>query len=266
MPAPPVTAAEAARLRLKRQRLRRHILFFVYGIPLLLLAVAVYLAFGPKPPPPPKFVAVSPQRAAAATQSIDAVRQALTQPPPTPPPAASPSAPTGKTTSPAPTSSPAQPAMSSSAPVQVTHTANGQDQVTLRISQADLNAYLNGNPNVKKILHKQGVHAISVALAPPADITVLAAATFRGLPGNAEIDAQLKPDPKTAVRLDVKNARFGHFPPPVIRTAVQQILKRVLGGAHSPLPLRVTSVRVIGTDLVLQGVRKSILPAKSPAK
>ncbi len=244
MPAPPVPAAEAMRLRARRSRLRRRLMIGIWGVPLAFLAAALYFAFGPKPPPPPRPLPVSPQQTATASQHIDAVRQALTQAAPERPPA---SPATQAPVSPAPQGMPppSTPAPQTQTPTQ-----------TLRVSQADLNTYLTGNTKIKTSLEAHGVHAATVELQAPSVITIHASVTFRGVSGDALMTAAMTPDPATAIHLDITDARFGRFPPPVIRAAASAILSQVLKRPSKPLPVTVQSVRVVGTDLVITETRR----------
>ncbi|MBV9848133.1 MAG: hypothetical protein JO250_00455 [Armatimonadetes bacterium] len=254
MPAPPVPAAEAARQRAQRRRLRRRVIGVIYGIPLLLLACALYLYLGPKPPPPPAVLPVTPQRAAQATQRIDAVRQALTEPaPPEAPPAPTPGGKDTRQTAPASGPLP---------PVRHVRGPQGEDLVTLQLSEADLNAFLSGNDKLKATLEAKGVHAVSVELTPPSGIILHANATLKGLTDNALVAATLSPDPQTAVRLNVTDARFGRLPPPAVRAAVDRIAGQVLANPHRPLSLTVRRVEVRGTDLILTGVENRRNAAK----
>ena len=64
----------------------------------------------------------------------------------------------------------------------------------------------------------------------------------------------MTPDPKTAVHLDVTDARFGRLPPPIVKAAADQIVGQFLGSPNRPPPLSVRKVEVRGTDLILTGV------------
>lgn len=255
MPSPPVPAAEAARQRARRKRLRRRLMAVVYGISLLLLAIALYLAYGPKPPPPPIVLPVSHQQAAAATSRIDAVRQALIQPPTAPAQASS--APNIAHASSGPHARvPSFPAhLVPPPPVEVTRRPNGGDMVTLRVSQSDVNAYLASDPKSIALLRAHGVHAVSVNFDPPNQITIHAAATFHGMSGNGIVTASLVPDPKTGMRLNIQDARFGRLPPSALTSAANTIVARVLQTHHAPLGLTIRSAQIVGTELVITGVR-----------
>jgi hypothetical protein len=260
MPAPPIPAAEATRRRLQRQRLRRRLMVFIYGVPLLLLLVALYYAYGPKPPRPPVVLPVSPEQAAAAAQRIDAVRQALTQPP-----SVNSSAAVGPSSGHASSSHASRPLRATlrsmpPPPVVEKRGPGGVDQVTMRVTQSDINAYLASNPKIHAFLLSRGIHAVSVELNPPDEITVRAAATYQGLSGNGVLTAALTPDPNTVIHLDITDARFGRLPPALIKATADQIVGRLLGRAHGALPLDVRSVQVVGTDLVLNGVRPPAPP------
>ena len=151
MPSPPVPAAEAARQRAQRQRLRRRVVGCVFALPLFFLACALYLLLGPKPPPPPVVLPVTPRQADQAERHIDAVRQALTDPPAAAPPAPTPETPAVSPV-PVPPESPAAPPVPGrppAAPAPVRHDTGpqGEDVVTLQLSQADLNAYFSGSKN-----------------------------------------------------------------------------------------------------------------------
>ena len=258
MPMPPVPAAEAARQRARRQRLRRRIMVAIYGVPLLLLALAVYLAYGPKPPPPPVVLPVSPQQAAAVAQRIDAVRQALIQPPPAPAvpgTAQSPLSGSGTRALP-PLAHPAPPAHPMPPPpVEVTRRPNGNDQVTMRLSQTDVNAYLASDPKSVALLRAHGVQAVSVNFDPPNQITIHAAADFHGVSGDGIIHAAIVPDPQTGVRLNITDARFGRLPPPALTATANSLVNSLLRRQHAPLGLSIRSAQIDGTELVITGVR-----------
>ena len=253
MPAPPVPAAEAARLRAHRLRLRRRIIGIIFGIPLLLLACALYLYFGPKPPPPPQVLPVTPQRAAQATEDINAVRQALTEPPPPAPPAAPMSPKTNAALHPTQVP-PSQPTRA--LPVRHIRGPQGEDLVTMQLSEADINAYFSGNKQIKASLEKKGVHAVSVELQPPAVMIFHVNATLQRLTGNGLVSAALSPDPQTAVHLTITDARFGRLPPPVVKAAADQITQQVLARPRHPLPISVKKIEVQGNNLILTGVQQ----------
>ena len=242
MPSPPVPAAEAARQRAQRQRLRRRLSVAIFAFPLFFLACALYLYFGPKPPPPPAIIPVTPQQAAQAEQHITAISQALTQPIP-------PSAPPHPSSPPAPT-----PPDTTPAPVRHTRGPQGEDVVTLMLTEADINAYLSGNQKIKSNLAARGVHALSVELTPPAGIVFHVNATLKKFQGNALVAATMTPDPRTAVQFNITDARFGRLPTPVVKAAADRIAKQLLGTPPHPLPLSVRKVEVQGTNLILTGV------------
>jgi hypothetical protein len=229
MPSLPVPAAEAARQRQKRQRLRRRVLISVWVVPIVLLVIALYFAFGPQPPSAPVPLPVSPQETAVATQHINSVQQALTQPAPTPPPALK----------------------SSIKSVKKSVKYSPDETTTLRVSQADLNTYISGNAKFHASLEAKGVHAATVILMPPDNLTIHAAATFRGISGNALITGTLAPDPQTVLKLQITHAQFGRFPPPVVRAAASAIIAHLLGRTHTKLPVTINSVNVTGSDLVI---------------
>ena len=115
----------------------------------------------------------------------------------------------------------------------------GEDVVTMQLSEADINAYLAGSKKLKASLEAKGVHAVSVELAPPNVITFHAAATLKGLSGNGLVAATLTPDPKTSVHLDITDARFGRLPPPIVKAAAGQIITRLLvSPRRHPVPVR----------------------------
>ena len=91
-------------------------------------------------------------------------------------------------------------------------------------------------------------------LAPPNLITFHANATLQGVTGNGLVAAALTPDPKTAVHLEITDARFGRLPPPIVKAAAAQIIARLLVSPKRPLPLTIRTVEVRGTDLILTGV------------
>lgn len=125
----------------------------------------------------------------------------------------------------------------------------------MQLSQADLNAYLSGNAQIKAALEKKGVHAVSIELQSPDVIVFHANATLQGVTGNALVSAALTPDPQSVVRLNITDARFGRLPPPVVRAAAGEITRQLLARPRRPLPISVRAVEVKGTDLTLTGVQ-----------
>ena len=251
---PPVLAADAARQRAQRLKLRRRLMGLIFGVPLFLLACSLYLAFGPKPPPPPPIFHVSPQRAAQAERHIDAVREALTAPP-APTPATTPAAPPAPNPGGAGKDAPSQPVHHARGP-------QGEDVVTMELTEADINAYLSGSKRLRATLEAKGVHAVSVEMAPPNGLIFHANATLKGLTGNGLVATTLTPDPKTAVSLHVTEARFGRLPPPLVTAAASRIMVQLLGHPSRPLPLSVRAVEVRGTSLILTGVQTKAPPAR----
>lgn len=258
---PPVPAAEAARQRAQRRRLRRQVMGAVFAVPLFLLACALYLAFGPKPPPPPLVLPVTPRQADQAERHIDAVRQALTEPQASSMPS-TPARAHGADAMTPPES--AHPTPIAPSPVRHSTGPQGEDVMTLQLSEADINAYLSGSKKLKATLEARGVHAVTIDLAPPNLITFHAAATLQGLTGNAQVSAMLTPDPKTAVHLTITEARLGRLPPPVVKAAADQIVGHFLGSPKHPLPLTVRTVEVRGTNLILTGVESEKNTASPP--
>jgi hypothetical protein len=245
IPAPMRPYVEAAHRKEMIRRRRRRVLIFVFSFPLVLLAISLYLVLGPQPPRAPVVLPISPQQAAHAEQQINAVQQALT--------------------SDAPLSlSPSSSAAHGKSPVQVSQGSQGKQNVSLRLSQADINAYLSGSKKMQLFLHAHGIQAIAVALQTPAQMTITAHAFFHGVTGNALVTANLIPDPQTGVRFAVTAARFGRFPPPVIKAAAQQIAAQLLKRPHHPIPFHMTSIQVSGSELIMTGTRQTISGNSSP--
>lgn len=141
---------------------------------------------------------------------------------------------------------------------------------TLRVSEDDLNVYLAGNLATRKLLGSNGVRAVQLVLAEPANLTIHAAVALKGHTQNVQIDGSLAPDPKIGLRFTATHAQVGRFPlPPAVVTAQANALAaRLLKKVHGRLPLAIQSVQVQGKMLMLTGilVRRSLPLPQRPAR
>jgi len=192
-----------------------------------------------KPVPPPVVATYTPRQAQAAQEHINAVRAELFQPD------ARPSAQSADT-----------------AAVQHVRQAHGPDLVRLQLSQADLNAYLATNPQVKAMLANRHVQAVQALLRPPHGMTVRATLLRGGHSYNIQLETTVRADPKAGMQVSITGAQVGRLPlPPALVTAqANKIAGQMTGKMRGRLPLVLKDVRVQGDHLVLIGVPRGAKP------